>query len=197
MARSDGVSPAAVIVGLIDTGLGRDAPAAIRAAFGAPTGDALPEHGTRSALLLRDGAPHAALAIATVAAVDGTIAPDAIAAALDWLTSAGIIAVPLGCDHDHPAVAAAVDRALARGAVIVAAAGDSHPAPVMFPARHPGVLAVGAVDRRRRLLPECNRSPHLALRAPGLARGGRGSSIACVLAAAALARATQSQGDPS
>jgi subtilisin family serine protease len=182
-------------IGLVDTGV--HGAAATVACFGAPGGDALADHGTRSAWLVRDAAPGARLAIATVAAADGTIAPAAIAAAIDWLIDGGarVIAVPLGSDRDDRAIAAAIDRALAGGAIVVAAAGDSHPAPVMFPARHPGVLSVGAVDHRGRLLPECNRAPRLALRAPGLARGGRGSSIACVLAAAAIARTASPQGD--
>lgn len=177
-------------IGLVDTGVG-DAAALVRGCFGAPGGDALADHGDRSLALLRTAAPGAAIAVATVAAADGTIAPAAVAAAIDWLAGADVIAVPLGSDRDEPEVAAAIDRALRRGATVVAAAGDSHPDPVMFPARHPGVLAVGALDRDGQLLPECNRFPHLALRAPGLAGDARGSSIACVLAAAALARAAQ------
>lgn len=167
---------------------------------------ALAEHGTFSASLLvaqrgpvRGLVPRARLRVATVAAADGRIEDRAVAEALRWLTAARcrIVAIPLGSDRDAPEVAAAVARALRRGVRVFAAAGDSHPAPLVFPARAPGVVAVGAVGAGGRLLAECNRRPRLDARAPGLARGlvaegraevRRGSSIACVLAAGTAAR---------
>lgn len=207
-------------LGLIDTGLTRvreldGADLTVRDfSDGSDGGDgataacppALAEHGTFSASLLvaqrglvRGLVPRARLCAATVCAADGSISDAAVAAALAWLITEGcaIIAIPLGSDRDAPEVAAAVASALARGARIFAAAGDTHPAPLAFPARAPGVIAVGALDESGQLLAECNRLPRLDARAPGLARGlvsegcaevRRGSSIACVLAAGSAAQ---------
>jgi subtilisin family serine protease len=52
--------------------------------------------------------------------------------------------------------------------VIVAAAGNAHPHPLLFPARLPGVIAVGACDEGGALLEDSCRAPRLDLVMPGL-----------------------------
>jgi subtilisin len=203
------------LLGLIDTGLclvpelaGADLVARdFGGAAAAGERDALTQHGTFSAsLLVGAGAgvaglvPRARLAVATVAGLGGRIDERAVAEALRWLCAARcpLVAIPLGADEDSPALGAAVAEAVRRGTRVFAAAGDSHPAPIVFPARAPGVLAVGAVDAGGRLLAECNRRPRLHVLASGFARGvvaagraevRRGTSIACVLAAGVAALA--------
>ncbi|MET9341651.1 S8 family serine peptidase [Nonomuraea sp. NPDC003804] len=63
----------------------------------------------------------------------------------------------------------AVQYALARGAVLVASAGNDGDGPNRknFPAAYPGVIAVGAVDRKLRVTPFSNRRPYLSVVAPG------------------------------
>jgi subtilisin family serine protease len=61
-----------------------------------------------------------------------------------------------------------VERALAQGLLIVAAAGNDGPAaPPLYPASWPGVVGVGAVDGQLRLLPEGARGPQVMFVAPG------------------------------
>jgi subtilisin family serine protease len=182
-----------------------------RADFAGPTaaapGDAGddPWHGTRDLLILvgqgraqvRGLAPGAQILHARVLADDGGDL-DALAAAIAWACAAlvNVVVLPLGAPDDDAAVARELDRGLAAGICFVAAAGNGAPRPVDFPARHPGVLAVGATDERGVLLPSCCGGPRLDRLAPGttLSRAlpGSGSSVACVLAGGveALLRAT-------
>jgi type VII secretion-associated serine protease mycosin len=64
----------------------------------------------------------------------------------------------------------AVRYALDRGSVLVASAGNDGAGPNCrnFPAAYPGVIAVGAVDRRMRVAPFSNRQKYLSLVAPGV-----------------------------
>jgi len=170
-------------------------------------GDRSCQHTTHAACLLigqgavatRGIAPRARLLAFSVVGRDGEIVPSAIADAIARALAQGasILALPLGDHAEHSEIAAAVAVALARGVTIVAAAGNAHPRPILFPARLPGVLAVGAVDADDRLLADCCRGPGLAALAPGLritaqVAPGRvaprsGSSVATALVAGALA----------
>ena len=143
-------------------------------------------------------APRARLLVGAVTADDGSIAPCDVAAAIEWAVEAGaqIVVIPLGDHRSHADVSAAVDFAIARGVVIVAAAGNAHPHPLLFPARLPGVIAVGACDERGELLDDCCRAPRLdlvmpALRilaatAPGREAERSGTSVAAALAGGLL-----------
>jgi len=159
------------------------------------------EHATRDLKLLvgqgrariRGLVPRAALLHARVLTEEGGEA-SAAAEALRWARAQGaeIVALPLGMEDWSEQIAGEIDRGLAAGMCFIAAAGNGAPRPIDFPARHPGVLAVGGADRRGALLPSCCRSPRLDVIAPGYAAPeagllGRGSSVACVLAAGLLA----------
>lgn len=87
-----------------------------------------------------------------------------------------------------------------RGIPLVAAVGNDGPAaPVQYPAAYPGVLAITAVDRNDRALPEAGRAARLDFAAPGadmaaaLPGSGyarvRGTSFAAPLVAARIAEA--------
>lgn len=62
-----------------------------------------------------------------------------------------------------------VRKALSRGIVVVASAGNGGPrAKAAFPAAIPGVIAVTAIDRGERIFSGANRGPYIDLSAPGV-----------------------------
>jgi subtilisin family serine protease len=69
---------------------------------------------------------------------------------------------------DEPRPHAEVVRyALSRGVILVAASGNSGQSERFYPAAHPGVIAVGAVDGEARPARFSTRGAHVALSAPG------------------------------
>lgn len=85
---------------------------------------------------------------------------------------ADVINLSLSCSSDDPALRLAVDHAARRGVLVVAAAGNLHATRpqdcVTYPARLPGVLAVGAVDASLAAAPFSCRGDALDLVAPGV-----------------------------
>jgi hypothetical protein len=149
---------------------------------------------------VRGVVPNARLLVGVVATETGAADASAVCEALDWLRAERpqAVAVPLGTSTTYPAIDASLD-AYEDESVLLAACGNAAPRPVLFPARHPACIAVGAAQRSGALLRECSCEPRLDLLAPGwripgpldrnrLARR-KGSSIACVLATGALAAA--------
>lgn len=62
-----------------------------------------------------------------------------------------------------------VEEALKRKTILVAAAGNKGPkGKAPYPAAHPGVIAVTAIDHRDRIDPRATRGPHVSLSAPGV-----------------------------
>ncbi|MBI1889598.1 MAG: S8 family serine peptidase [Burkholderiales bacterium] len=89
---------------------------------------------------------------------------------LDWLAgnSVRVINLSLGGPGDE-LMARAFDKLLARGVVVVAAAGNSGSnAPPSYPAAYPGVIAVTAVDALDRIYRDANRGSYVAIAAPGV-----------------------------
>ena len=91
---------------------------------------------------------------------------------------------PLPASAAYPILADAVDRAVRRGVLVVAAAGNDGCECEHIPAAMPGVLAVGAMDSRGRPLASSNwgssyRSAGLLAPGTGLiaARAGGGTSV--------------------
>jgi serine protease len=117
----------------------------------------------------------------------------AIAAAVD--AGAHVISISAGGLWSW-ALARAVRDATRRGVVIVAAAGN-HVRTVVWPARFPDVIALGATDRDDQPWRGSSRGPRVALTAPGVAvpcakaggglRPGTGTSYATALTAGAVA----------
>lgn len=114
--------------------------------------------------------------------VDIVVVADAIKEAV--ARGADVINLSLGCDpracmvatwaRQIQAVVDAVEYARSQGIAVVAAAGnyDGIPGPVMFPANHPGVIAVGAARRGdHRAASYSARGPELDVIAPGGERG--------------------------
>ncbi len=179
-------------LGMIDTGVDDDHPALRRMRIEerrfSASAPADPGHGTEIAALLvgRGGLlPGVPLLVADVFAGDGD-GPQAkafdIARGLDWLLRRGIRVVNLSlAGPDNLLLRRAVTRAVARGLLLVAAAGNAGPsAPPAYPASYPGVIAVTAVDRHARLWPRAQRGPYIDLAAPGVAlalRDRRGLAV--------------------
>jgi serine protease len=82
-------------------------------------------------------------------------------------SSVKIINLSLGGDGNSNTVRAAVDRAVAAGITVVAAAGNDGRGTVSFPAALPNVIAVGAIDGRKQRAPYSNFGTDLDLVAPG------------------------------
>jgi len=174
----------------------------------APGGSRVTAHATAVASLLagsgagfRGAAPGATLYVADVY---GTTAAGgsalSVARALGWLAqqNAPVINISL-VGPPNALLAAGVATLVGKGYVVVAAVGNDGPAaPPLYPAAYPGVVAVTAVDARRRVLPEAGRGPYVGFAAPGadMAAAGldgrlvgvRGASFAAPLAAGRLAR---------
>ena len=120
-----------------------------------------------------------------------------ILAAMSWFAAlrVGVINVSL-VGPDDAVIRAGVNALIARGVVVVAPVGNDGPAaPPLYPASYAGVVAVTAVDRRGRVLPEAGRARHVDFAAPGEVRaavtGGygpvRGTSFAAPVVAGMLA----------
>lgn len=204
-------------IGIIDTGVNPDhdiiAPAGVEVLrLTPPDAEASREvHGTAVASLLV-GAPGSRvpglIPEAQLIAVDAFIRQGsderadvaALLQGIDLLAQRGVRVMNLSLSGPPNAVLAeALDTLQGpEGVVIVAAAGNAGPgAPPAFPAAHPGVIAVTAVDARGRIYRAAQRGSHLDLAAPGVdllaatsirgARGQSGTSYAAPFVTAAAA----------
>src|SRR5690606_34600168 len=146
-------------VGMIDGAPGKAAPvAAVRGfAKGAPYPS---NHGSAIASLLA----HAGAGPIRVADVYGTDDAGgnalAMAKGLGWLVGAGSEVVTISLvGPRNPVLERAIGAAQRKGVVVVAAVGNGGPAaPPAYPASYDGVVAVTAVDGRRRALIEAGRA---------------------------------------
>ena len=78
-----------------------------------------------------------------------------------------VINLSLGGGGTSASISTAVNRAVARGVTVVAAAGNDGEGTVSFPANLPNVIAVGAVDGRKIRAPYSNFGSALDVMAPG------------------------------
>lgn len=176
-------------IGLIDTALDMAHPSlrgqsiTTRSFLAAGIPPAAPDHGTAVAALLvgkhtsADIAgllPGSKLYVANVFRQRGKrhveTTAEWIVLALDWLVRqrVHIINVSLGGPRNL-LLETAIKRVLARGVVIVAAAGNNGPGgPPVYPAAHKGVIAVTAVDVRLNPYRKANRGRHISFAAPGV-----------------------------
>ena len=203
-------------VGLIDSGVDGEHPAFRHATIrrhGCSDGIHPAPHGTAVASLMvgRDDGFTSALPGAVLyagdaycdAATGGSV--EAIARELAWMAQMHVAVVNISLvGPPNQILQRLVARAVAQGLLIVAAVGNDGPAaPPLYPASWPGVVGVGAVDGRLRLLPEGARGPQVMFVAPGAdmaaaasdARGFvpvRGTSFAAPFVAGLLAAGYQS-----
>lgn len=82
---------------------------------------------------------------------------------------AQVITLSLGTYGDSPLLRDAINYALSKNIAVVAAAGNEGYANLSYPARYPGVIAVGAVDATGTIAPFSNSGERLAIVAPGTA----------------------------
>lgn len=197
---AQGAQGSAAPVGMIDGAPGPSVKVAEVRGFarGAPYPS---DHGSSIASLLA----HAGADTIRVADVYGTDKAGGNALAmvkgLGWLVSRGSKVVTVSLVGPRNAVLErAIDAAQRKGVVVVAAVGNDGPAaPPAYPASYDGVVAVTAVDGKRRALIEAGRALHLDYAAPGADIYGRdaegerielrGTSFATPLVAARAARA--------
>ena len=101
------------------------------------------------------------------AATGGSV--EAIARELAWLAREQVAVVNISLvGPPNQILQRLIERAVAQGLLIVAAVGNDGPAaPPLYPASWPGVVGVGAVDGKLRLLPEGARGPQVMFVAPG------------------------------
>ena len=158
-------------------------------------------HGSSVASLLS----HAGAETIRVADVYGTDKAGgnalAMAKGLGWLVARGSKVITISLVGPRNALLErAIGAAQRKGVVVVAAVGNDGPAaPPAYPASYDGVVAVTAVDGKRRALIEAGRARHLDYAAPGAdiygrnAKGKRirlrGTSFATPLVAARVSRA--------
>ena len=191
----------AVRVAVIDSGVDREHPELkgrifrARSFVGGSVADA-EGHGTfvagEIAALANNGvgiaglAPSARLIIAKVAGPDGSISPRIEARAIRWAvqTGARVINLSFGSTRDplvaardgySPAERDAIEFAVRRGVLVVAAAGNGNDAPskpwpyASYPAAFPHVLGVAAYGRSGAIPAFSNRDDvHVDLAAPGM-----------------------------
>jgi hypothetical protein len=103
-----------------------------------------------------------------------------VARGLDWAVANGarVINMSLGCGNcpGSSTLDDAIQRAAAAGVVMIAASGNS-PIDVHYPARHPSVMAVGAITRSGSVASYSARGTGLDLVAPGGSSGAPGEFI--------------------
>jgi len=135
-------------------------------------------HGTGMASLIagRGGGQQRLLGVAPGAKIlpasIGTGASDELAPAIRWAADQrpGVISISISPDGlaVNPDLASAVAYAQQRDVVVVASSGNEG-SDLMSPlAALPGVVAVGAVDRKGAVWANSNRGPELAVTAPGV-----------------------------
>ncbi len=147
--------------------------------------DAVPapvDHGTAIAsLLVGDPAesiggllPGATLYVAEVfrRKADGSLAADlyAVLKALDWLIEQRVSVVNMSFETiENPVLSLILGKAAGEGLMLVAAAGNGGPrAAPAYPAAHPAVLAVTAVDRQARAYRYANHGSYIDFSALGV-----------------------------
>ena len=196
---------AGIHVGVIDTGADSAAPGLAERigtsrAFGGPYTPR--PHGTHVAQILVRQGVH--VDVADVFQVDAGGAPvataESIARGIDWMAARGVPVINVSISGPRSALLSdVVARAIARGSIIVAAAGNDGPAaPPVYPAAFPEVVGVTAVDADGRIYRRANRGEYVdfaafGVRVPVDAGDGRieyvsGTSYAAPLVAAAVAR---------
>jgi hypothetical protein len=102
--------------------------------------------------------------------------------AVDWLGAGGVRLVNMSLETgSNPVLDFAMSAANAKGMILVAAAGNGgKDAPPAYPAAHPDVIAVTAIDADARIYKKANRGDYIDLAAPGVdvwsAKPGGGGS---------------------
>ncbi|MGZ3276939.1 MAG: S8 family serine peptidase [Caulobacteraceae bacterium] len=210
-ATRAGPGAGTVAVGLIDTGVFAQHPALAGARLEqqgfAPGGLTAAKHGTAVASIaagqsgdFHGVAPGSRIYVADVYGQTGAGgSASAVAEGIDWLVRRGAPVINISLvGPPNKLTEAAVQAAIRKGVIIVAAVGNDGPnSPPLYPAAYRGVVAVTAVDQQDRILFEAVRATPVAFAAPGAdifaadGVGGfakvRGTSFAAPIVAGQLA----------
>ena len=103
---------------------------------------------------------------------------DALVKALNWMVESRMPVVNISLAGPRNAILdKLVERAIGKGTVIVAAAGNGGPsAPPAYPAALPAVIAVTAVDRNMRVYRYANQGPYITVASRGVGQAAAKSS---------------------
>lgn len=117
-------------------------------------------------------APESTLLVGKVLGDNGSGLGTWIAAGIDWACDNGadVISMSLGSAGVDPRIQAACERALARGVIVIAAAGNEGPreGTVGYPGGHAGVVCVAAVDAKEAVASFSSRGRQVQVAAPGV-----------------------------
>lgn len=140
-------------------------------------GQAFNGHGTAMASLIAghetdDGgvAPASQILDVRVADVNGESSTALVAEGIMLAVDSGarLINISLGTTADSPVLRKAVEYALEKGVVVVAAAGNEQQSALAYPAGYEGVISVAAVDANGNQAYFSNSGEQLTLAAPGV-----------------------------
>lgn len=206
--------PGKLTIGMIDTAVGRhptlSATKLAQRHFGTgAAGAGQTVHGTAVAsILASEGSSRLLVADVFRGSAEAPFtSADAIAQSLEWMAEQGIRVVNISLAGPRNAILdRLIERASARGMVVVAAAGNGGPtAPPAYPAALRTVVAVTAVDEQSRIYRYANQGDYVAVAArgvsePAAAAGGgvtrySGTSFATPHIAAWLARCLGNERD--
>lgn len=175
-ARAAAHRPAQGRLGIIDTGVdvqGLGLQRSVLATRSFTGGAYTPRpHGSTVAVIAANSG--VAIDAADVFATDASGAlyatAEATAAAVDWLVERGAPVINISIQGpDNPVLEKVIRAAIARGVVIVAAAGNEGPsAPPSYPAAYGGVVGVTAVDGQGRIYRRANRGDYISFAALGV-----------------------------
>jgi subtilisin family serine protease len=179
-------------VGLVDAGVDPADPALAHAR--------IEQHGCKAA----NASPHGTAVAARLVAGDADTlyaadlwcgdavggATSNLVDALAWMARERVPVINISLvGPDNPVLARAVKAMLARGHVLVSAVGNDGPAaPPLFPAAYPGVIGVGGVDARGRVLPESAAGEQVDFCASGVVGEGRNALRGTSFASPIVAR---------
>jgi len=92
-----------------------------------------------------------------------------IATGIEWLLGRNVRLINMSfAGPQNPVLAEVLERAAARGAVMIAAAGNDGRERAAYPAAHPDVIAVTAIDAAFRRYRNANYGAHIEFAAPGV-----------------------------
>ena len=145
-----------------------------------PTADDLYGHGTHIAGVIAAIADNTvgttglayncSLMNVKVAEDDGSCDPATVDRGIIWAADNGakVINISLTINEPSTVLEGAVDYAWARGAIVIAAAGNNYGSEPVYPAAYPNAIAVAATDKDDRLARWSNYSDWISVGAPGV-----------------------------
>jgi len=169
---------ASTIVAIVDTGVAADHPALAGRVlpgydFVNHEVDARDDngHGTATAGVVVSACPDCRILPVKVLAANLTGDWNTIAAGVTWAADhgAGVINLSIGAPRAPDALAAAIAYALAKGVIVVAAAGNDGQNEPFYPAMYPGVVSVAGIEASGARYRWSNYGSWVTVAAPGCA----------------------------